>query len=87
MTAPTYIIQSGSSVSGQACERYEFDCYPIQNGAVAGSTLNFDYSWVEGGTTHTVHATLTLSPDGSTLSGKYDSSKCSCEVPITVLRI
>ena len=81
------ITQSGSSVSGQACEWYEHDCYPLDNGTLSGAALTFDYSWTEAGTTYTVNASLALSADGNTLSGSYHSSKCNCDTPMTFFRI
>ena len=75
--------QSGSTVTGQSCEYYVGGCYPIENGSLMGTTLVFDYTF----SPDRVDASLTLSDDGQTLAGTYASTKCSCQVPVTLHRL
>ena len=76
--------QTGSTVTGQSCERYLTQCYPIENGAVTNGALVFDYLF----TPYRVDATLTLTSDGGALlTGKYTSTKCTCDVPLTLHRL
>jgi hypothetical protein len=75
--------QSGTTVTGQSCERYLTACYPIENGSVTGTMLAFDYTF----SSDRVDAKLTLSSDGKTLTGTYTSTKCVCDVPVTLHRL
>jgi len=76
--------QSGSLVTGQSCEYYLADCFPIENGAVTNGQLVFDYLFAP----YRVDATLTLASDGGALlTGKYTSTKCTCDVPVTLHRL
>jgi len=75
--------QSGSVVTGQACESPGQDCYAIKDGKVSGDTLTFSYEF----DTYKVTATLTLSADGKTLSGNYHSTKCNCDVAISLAKL
>jgi hypothetical protein len=76
--------QTGSTVTGQSCEYYLADCFPIENGAVTNGALVFDYLFAP----YRVDATLTLASDGGALlTGKYTSTKCSCDVPLTLHRL
>ena len=73
------LTQSGACVSGQACEGPGKDCYPVQSGTLDGDTLTFFYTF----DTFQVDATLTLSADGTTLTGELYSTKCTCSIPHT----
>jgi hypothetical protein len=75
--------QTGTTVTGQSCEYYLAGCYPIENGSLTGQALTFDYTF----SPDRVDASLTLSADGQTLSGTYASTKCSCDVPVTLHRL
>jgi hypothetical protein len=79
----TEFAQSGSTVTGQSCEYYLAACYTIENGSLTGANLVFDYTF----SPDRVDASLTLSADGQTLSGTYASTKCSCDVPVTLYRL
>jgi len=74
--------QSGSAVTGQACERPGHDCYPIKDGKLSGQSLTFCYEF----DTHKVTATLTLSVDGKTLTGSYHSTKCNCDLAVSLTK-
>jgi hypothetical protein len=75
--------QAGSTVTGQSCEYYLGACYPIENGSLMATTLVFDYTF----SPDRVDASLILSADGQTLTGTYASTKCSCDVPVTLHRL
>lgn len=75
--------QSGTTVTGRSCEYYLAGCYAIENGSLTGEALVFDYTF----SPDRVDASLTLSADGQTLAGTYASTKCSCEVPVTLHRL
>ena len=55
----------------------------IENGSLTGEALVFDYTF----SPDRVDASLTLSADGQTLAGTYASTKCSCDVPVTLHRL
>jgi hypothetical protein len=75
--------QSGTTVTGQSCEYYLAGCYTIENGSLMGTNFVFDYTF----SPYRVDANLTLSADGQTLPGTYASTKCSCDVPVTLHRL
>lgn len=75
------LVQSGSTVTGQICEAYDKDCAAIENGALEGTTLRFDYSPT------TVGGKATLQLAGDQLSGAIHSDKCACEVQFTFHRL
>ena len=75
--------QSGTTVTGQSCEYYLAGCYTLENGSLTGEALVFDYTF----SPDRVDASLILSADGQTLAGTYASTKCSCEVPVTLHRL
>jgi hypothetical protein len=75
--------QAGTTVTGQSCEYYLGGCYPIENGSLTGTRLVFDYEF----SPDRVDASLTLSADTQTLTGTYASTKCSCDVPVTLPRL
>ncbi len=76
------LTQTGACVSGKACEGPGKDCYPVQNGTLDGATLTFFYTFDP----YQVDATLTLSADGTTLTGELYSTKCACSIPHTYIR-
>ena len=81
--------QTGTTVTGQSCEYYLArlsSLTSIEN--VVPSPVGqrpdlLDYTF----SPDSVHASLTLSADGQTLSGTYASTKCSCDVPVTLHRL
>jgi hypothetical protein len=75
--------QAGTTVTGQSCERYMAGCYAIENGSFVGEALSFDYTF----SPDRVDASLILSADGQALAGTYASTKCSCDVPVTLHRL
>jgi hypothetical protein len=75
--------QAGTTVTGQSCERYMAGCYAIENGSFTGGTLTYDYTF----SPDRVDASLTLSADGQALAGTYASTKCACDVPVTLHRL
>jgi hypothetical protein len=77
------LAQTGTAVTGRACEYYLAGCYTIENGAFTNGELVFDYVFAP----DRVDATLTLASDGGTLTGKYTSTKCTCDLPVTLHRL
>ena len=75
------VAQSGSAVTGQACEAYNNGCYPLENGSFDKDQLSFRYTF----TPDHVDASLTLS--GDTLSGTLSSTKADAPLPLTLHRI
>jgi hypothetical protein len=75
--------QAGTTVTGQSCEHYLTGCYAIENGSLTGGTLTYDYTF----SPDRVDASLSLSSDGQTLAGTYASTKCSCDIPVTLHRL
>lgn len=75
------LVQNGSAVTGQICEAYAKDCAPIENGALDGTRLRFDFSPATVGG----KADLQLSDDQ--LSGALHSDKCGCDLPFTFHRL
>jgi hypothetical protein len=76
------LAQSGITLSGKVCEAYEKECYDIQDGAASGSHVSFFYTFSD----YRVDASLDQA-DASTLRGSFRSSKCGCEVPLTLHRV
>lgn len=72
-------------MTGQSCESYlaGSGCYAIENGSFTGGALTYDYTF----SPDRADASLTLSSDGQTLAGTYASTKCSCDVPVTLHRL
>jgi hypothetical protein len=77
------LAQVGTAVTGQSCERYMTGCYPLENGSLANGALAFHYTFSSG----SVDAHLMLSADGRSLAGTYTSTKCACDVPVTLHRL
>lgn len=77
------LVQTGTTVTGRACEYYLAGCYTIENGAFTNGELVFDYVFAP----DCVDASLTLASDGGTLTGKYTSTKCTCDLPVTLHRL
>ena len=77
------LAQSGTTVTGRSCEYYLAGCYAIENGSLTGTNLVFDYTF----SPDRVDANLDLSADSQTLTGTYASTKCSCDVPVTLHRL
>ena len=75
--------QDGAAISGESCEAEGMDCYPLQEGKVAGFELTFFYSFLEAGSNHRVDGRFTVGDVGTTLTGELVSSKCDCELPHT----
>jgi hypothetical protein len=74
------MAQSGSTVTGTACEYYRSGCYAIQDGFVAGNRLTFDYTFAP----DSVTADFTVAADGRSMTGAYTSTKCGCQIPETL---
>lgn len=70
-------------LSGKACEAYAKECYELVDATVQGRHVVFAYEF----SGYRVDADFELSADGSTLSGAYASTKCGCEVPVTLHRV
>jgi hypothetical protein len=75
--------QAGSVVTGRSCEQYNTGCYDLQAGALAGAQLTYFYTF----DVDRVDATLTVDDVSSTLTGEYDSTKCTCQIPELLHRI
>jgi hypothetical protein len=84
MGGQTYLelTQSDACVSGTTCEVQGKDCFSLQNGTLDGNTLTYFYTF---GTVQ-VDATLTLSADGTTMTGELYSTKCACSNPYTYVK-
>lgn len=76
--------ESGDLVTGQACEAYAMGCEDVQAGRVTGSQFTFYYTF--GTPSERVDGTFTLQ-DPATLSGSYRSTKCNCDIPVTLHRL
>jgi hypothetical protein len=77
------LTQAGAAVTGQSCEQYMTGCYPLETGSLVNGKLSFHYTFGA----NSVDAHLTLSADGATLDGAYTSTKCLCDVPVTLHRL
>jgi len=81
------LAQDESVVTGQFCEAYELDCYDIADGVVAGRTVSFHYEFDDGGAVARVDVDADVSTDGDTMTGTAFSSKCACELDLTLFRL
>lgn len=79
------LTQSGTAVAGTYCEDYAAtDCYTLDGGAIAGSALTFGYELPP---TDSVDAAFTLAGDGKTMTGTMTSTKCDCDLAVTLHRL
>lgn len=76
---------TGQAVTGMSCEYYNAGsgCYEIQGGAMTSRVLTFFYTFG----VNRVDARLTLSDDQQVLAGAYTSTKCLCDIPMTLHRV
>ena len=72
--------QAGIAVTGTACEYYRAGCYPLENGMLVGGHLTYRYTF----TPDHVDADFTLATDGQSLTGAYTSTKCGCQIALTL---
>ncbi len=77
------LTQAGTTVTGSLCEGLGHDCVTVDNGSFFDNELTFDCTFTEG----SVDATLTLAGDSRQLSGKLASTKCACDIPLTLHRL
>jgi hypothetical protein len=80
------LTQTSAVVTGSACEAAGKDCYPITGGKLTNRQLTGAYSWTEGSKTETVTFDLALSTDGTSLDGRYQSTKCDCTLDIKLTK-
>jgi hypothetical protein len=79
------LTQSGSAVTGTYCEDYAAtECYTLDGGTLAGSALTFSYDLPP---TDSVSATLSLATSGETMTGAMTSTKCGCDIAVTLHRL
>lgn len=74
--------ESGGKVTGGACEAFGKECYALQAGVRSGQKVTYFYEFAG------YRVTADLDFDlGNGLSGSYFSTKCGCEVPVTLHRV
>jgi hypothetical protein len=75
----------GGAVTGMSCDEYNggSGCYQLQGGVITNHLLTFFYTFG----VNRVDARLTLSEDQQVLAGVYTSTKCVCDVPVTLHRV
>ena len=71
------LTQTGTAVTGIACEAYQKDCYAVQSGQCENGAFSYYYTF----DSFRVDADLTLT--NGTLTGTYHSDKCDCDIPLT----
>jgi hypothetical protein len=77
-------LTEAAGLSGQQCEAYQQDCYPLQGATLSGSTLTYFYTF----DIYRVDAAFTVAGDGKTMSGALTSSKCNgCKSPKTLFKL
>jgi hypothetical protein len=75
--------QTGTTVTGQSCLKYNTDCFDIQAANLTANHLTYFYTFG----VDRVDAALTFDGGSNTLTGTYDSTKCSCQVPLVEHRV
>jgi hypothetical protein len=65
---------SGETVTGEMCEAYKKDCYPLDASTFKSNTLNVAYKFKEGAKQQSITGSLQLGTDG-VLSGEFKSTK------------
>ena len=74
--------RASAPVTGQWCEAYQKDCYPIEDGTASGTHLSAIYRFGD----VAVMASFELrAPDQ--LEGTLFSTKCNCGAPVTLYRV
>jgi hypothetical protein len=74
------LAQTGSSVTGTACEYYRSGCSTIENGTVLSNRLTYYYTFGP----DSVTADFTVAADGRSMTGTYASTKCGCQIAETL---
>jgi hypothetical protein len=76
---------TGQAVTGMSCDHYNAGsgCYELDGGGMTSRVLTFFYTFG----VNRVDARLTLSEDQQSLAGTYTSTKCVCDVPVTLHRL
>jgi hypothetical protein len=65
---------SGENVTGEMCEAYKKDCYPLDPSTFKSNTFTLAYKFKQGTQQHSVTGSLQLGADG-TLAGDFKTTK------------
>lgn len=76
------LTQVADTVTGRVCEAYDKDCNDIQSGAVSDERFTFFYTF----SSDRVDAAFDV-VDTNLMQGSFFSTKCACNLPLTLHRI